>query len=141
MGKMRREFATIERQSSKAKVRLRFYCEAWPNPRISSPPWVLELVRMAGAEMVVPAGERVSEAQVATARPDVIVLAWAATGETADSTKAYQVEEWKDVPAIRDKRVYVIRDDWLNTPGPPLVDGARALRKIASSPARKRDLQ
>ncbi|HEY6944066.1 MAG TPA: ABC transporter substrate-binding protein [Candidatus Acidoferrum sp.] len=141
VGKMRREFATIERQSSKAKVRLRFYCEAWPNPRISSPPWVLELVRMAGAEMVVPAGERVSEAQVATARPDVIVLAWAATGETADSTKAYQVEEWKDVPAIRDKRVYVIRDDWLNTPGPPLVDGARALRKIASSPARKRDLQ
>lgn len=141
VGKMRREFAGIERQSKKEKARLRFYCEAWPNPRISSPPWVPELVQIAGGEMVIPAGEKVSDAQVATARPDVIVLAWAATGETADSSKAYQVEEWKDVAAIRNKRVYVIRDDWLNTPGPPLVAGARALRKIASSLGRKRDLR
>jgi ABC-type Fe3+-hydroxamate transport system substrate-binding protein len=43
------------------------------------------------------------------------------------------VPEWKDVPAIRGKYVYVIRDEWLNTPGPPLVHGARALRKIVNS--------
>ena len=37
------------------------------------------------------------------------------------------METWKDVPAIRDRRVYVIRDELLNTPGPPLVEGARDL--------------
>lgn len=128
--KMQREFVAIERAAKKQKRRLRFYCEAWPNPRISSPPWVPELVRIAGGEMIVPGGEKVSEARVAAAMPEVIVLAWTATGETADGAKAYQVPEWKDVPAIRNKRVYVIRDEWLNTPGPPLVDGVKALRKI-----------
>jgi ABC-type Fe3+-hydroxamate transport system substrate-binding protein len=37
---------------------------------------------------------------------------------------------WKDVPAIRRKRVFVIRDELLNTPGPPLVAGAREIRRI-----------
>jgi iron complex transport system substrate-binding protein len=37
---MQREFAAIERTSKKRTPRPRVYCEAWPNPRISSPPWV-----------------------------------------------------------------------------------------------------
>jgi len=133
VGRMKREFAAIERRSKHRERSVRVYCEAWPNPRISSPPWVAQLVSLCGGEMVVPAGEKVSDAQVAAAKPDIIVLAWAATGEAADGTKAYEIEEWKEIPAIRDKRVYVIRDEWLNTPGPPLVHGARALRKIIAS--------
>ena len=136
--KMQREFAVIGRQAKKHKRRPRLYCEAWPHPRISSPPWVTELVGIAGGEMVLPAGEKVSDAQVAAAHPDIIVIAWTATGETADSSKAYEVPEWKDVPAIRDKRVYVIRDEWLNTPGPPLLHGIRALRDIVAPAAKKR---
>jgi len=61
------------------------------NPRISSPPWVAELVNLCGGEMVVPAGEKITEAQVAAARPEVIVLAWAATGAKADPKQAYKV--------------------------------------------------
>jgi iron complex transport system substrate-binding protein len=138
-GRMQRELAAIERQSKKAKRRLRFYCEAWPHPRISSPPWVAELVRIAGGEMIVPAGEKVSEALVAAAMPEVIVLAWTATGATADGAKAYEVPEWQETPAIRNKRVYVIRDELLNTPGPPLVNGARELRKIVAGARNQRD--
>jgi len=125
--KMQTEFAGMERASRKRRHRVRVYSEAWPNPRISSPPWVEEIVRIAGGEMVVPPGEKVTEEQVAAAMPEVMVLAWTATGDTADGTKAYQVEQWKDVPAIRSHRVYVIRDELLNTPGPPLVKGARTL--------------
>lgn len=138
VGKMKQEFAAIERRSKKQKRRLRVYCEAWPNPRISSPPWVAELVKACGGEMVVPAGEKVSDVQIAAARPEVIVLAWAATGETADGAKAYEVEQWKEIPAVRDKRVYVVPDEWLNTPGPPLVHGAQALRKIIASAVNSR---
>jgi iron complex transport system substrate-binding protein len=128
--KMRRELALIGRRGMKDKRRVRVYCEAWPNPRISSPPWVAELVKIAGGEMVVPAGEKVSEEQVAAARPEVIVLAWAATGAKVEPKKAYDVEAWEGVPAIRDRRVYVISDELLNTPGPPLVEGARGLWKL-----------
>jgi len=130
---MQREFATMERRSKKTERRLRFYCEAWPHPRISSPPWVAELVAIAGGEMVVPGGEKVSATQVARANPDVIVLAWTATGKKADPRQAYKVPEWRDVPALQEKRVYVIRDEWLNTPGPPLLNGARALDQICRS--------
>jgi iron complex transport system substrate-binding protein len=131
--KMRKEFARVAAQSRGKKRRIRVYCEAWPNPRISSPPWVVELAAICGAEMVVPAGEKVSEEQVAAARPEVIVLAWAATGDKADPRQTYGVSAWRDVPAVRDKRVYVVRDELLNTPGPPLVKGAEELWKILHS--------
>jgi iron complex transport system substrate-binding protein len=131
--KMRRDISRIEKLARRLKRRARVYCEAWPNPRISSPPWVAELVRIAGGEMVVPSREKVSEARVAEAKPDVVVLAWAATGKKADSRKAYEVEAWKEVPAIRNRRVYVLSDELLNTPGPPLVKGARALYTILQS--------
>jgi len=127
---MRREFAAIAKTSRVIGKRLRAYCEAWPNPRISSPPWVAELVKICGGEMVLPPGKKVSDEQVAQARPDVIVLAWAATGDQAKVEQAYRIAAWKNLPAIRNKRVYVVRDELLNTPGPPLVAGARQLLRI-----------
>jgi iron complex transport system substrate-binding protein len=137
--KMRRAFAEIEKKTRRGKPRVRVYCEAWPNPRISSPPWVAELVNICGGEMVVPAGEKITEAQVAAARPEVIVLAWAATGSKADAEQAYKVAAWSDVPAIRNRRVHVISDELLNTPGLPLVKGARALYKLLHSANRRRE--
>jgi len=128
--KMRSEFAVIERAAKKLKRRVRVYCEAWPNPRISSPPWVAELVKICGGEMIVPAGGKVTDAQMAEARPEVIVLAWAATGGKSDPEQAYRVEAWKDVPAIRERRVFVVRDELLNTPGPPLMRGVLELWKV-----------
>jgi iron complex transport system substrate-binding protein len=137
--KMRRTFASIAKKRRSSKTRLRAYCEAWPNPRISSPPWVAEIVKICGAEMVLPAGQKVSDEQVASAQPEVIVLAWAATGDKAKPHKSYQVPAWKDVPAIRNKRVYVVRDELLNTPGPPLVAGAKQLFRIFQKAARRVD--
>ena len=131
--KMRRAFLRIEKKARRYKTRVRVYCEAWPNPRISSPPWVAELVNICGGEMVVPAGEKITDEQVAAASPDVIVLAWAATGKKADAKQAYKVMAWKDVPAIRTRNVYVIGDELLNTPGPPLIEGARELWKVLHS--------
>jgi iron complex transport system substrate-binding protein len=128
--KMRAEFSAVTRRAKdrlRGKSPVRVYCEAWPNPRISSPPWVAELVRSAGGEMVVPPGEKVSDERVAHGQPDVIVLAWAATGTRAKANETYKVAAWKDVPAIRERRVVVIADELLNTPGPPLVAGAEAL--------------
>src|SRR5271154_3317357 len=129
--KMRAGFAEVARRARRVGGgrRLRVYCEAWPKPRISSPPWVAELVEVAGGEMVVAAGERVSDSDVALARPELIVLAWAATGAQAKVSTALRNPLWRDVPAVRNGRVVVIRDELLNTPGPPLVDGARALAR------------
>lgn len=131
--KMHRAFFEIDRKARRWKHRVRVYCEAWPNPRISSPPWVAELVNICGGEMVIPAGEKLTEAQVAVAKPELIVLAWTATGLKADPQKAYKVAAWTEVPAVRNRNVRVVRDELLNTPGPPLVQGARALYKLFHS--------
>jgi iron complex transport system substrate-binding protein len=126
---MRLNFEAIERRAKQFcnRPRPRVYCEAWPHPRISSPPWVSELVEMAGGEPVVPAGTRVTDEEVARARPDVIVLAWTAAGARSKPSSALRNAAWRDVPAVRAGRVFVIRDELLNTPGPPLVEGARQL--------------
>src|SRR6202140_3415479 len=102
--RMQREFAGIARRAQKLKGRPRVYCEAWPNPRISSPPWVAELVEMAGGQMVVESGGRVTDAEVARAAPELIVLAWAATGRRAKVSTALRNPAWQDVPAVRNGR-------------------------------------
>ena len=83
--------------------------------------------------MVMAAGEKASDEQVSDARPDVIVLAWAATGNKSDPEQSYKVTVWNDVPAIRNRRVHVIRDEYLNTPGPPLTRGANELFRVLHS--------
>jgi iron complex transport system substrate-binding protein len=126
---MRRSFASI-RHAARGKEKLRVYCEAWPNPRISSPPWVAELVRIAGGQMVVPPGQKISDEQIAHANPDVMVLAWAATGDRARPAKTYDVDKWRNVAAIRNRCVFVVRDELLNTPAPILTRGAHELAKL-----------
>jgi iron complex transport system substrate-binding protein len=121
---------SIAKRSRRSKRKLRVYCEAWPNPRISSPPWVAEIVEICGGNMVVSAGEKVTDEQIANSNPQVIVLAWAATGDQADPKQTYKISTWKDVPAIRDRQVHVISDELLNTPGPPLLKGAMELEKL-----------
>ncbi len=132
--RMKQQFANIARRTKKQRRRPRVYAEAWPNPRISSPPWVAELISLLGGEMVVPAGEKVTEEQILRAQPEVILLAWAAAGDRPNARRETERMAarpgWRELPAIRNHRVYVVRDEWLNTPGPPLLHGARALKKI-----------
>ena len=125
--KMRTEFQKIAREARLFRTRPRVYCEAWPHPRISSPPWVAELIELAGGQMVVPAGASVSDEEVAQARPDVMILAWTATGARSKLSSALRNPAWQDVSAVKARRVVAIRDELLNTPGPPLMKGAREL--------------
>src|SRR3989449_303572 len=73
---MRAGFAAIAKRSKRKQQKVRVYCEAWPNPRISSPPWVAEVVSLCGGEMGLAPGEKVTVEQVGLAMPDVIVVAW-----------------------------------------------------------------
>jgi iron complex transport system substrate-binding protein len=124
---MRSAFADISRRAKRIRIRPRVYCEAWPHPRISSPPWVADLVELAGGRAVVPPGTRITDEDVARARPDVIVLAWTAVGARSKPSSALTNPAWRDVPAVKSGRVLVIRDELLNTPGPPLMQGIREL--------------
>jgi iron complex transport system substrate-binding protein len=125
--RMNSTFAEIRRRATHLRAHrpsIRVYSEAWPNPRISSPPWVAELVKLAGGRMVVPAGQRVADSAIAAANPQVIILAWTATADRAKPDTVLANRAWKHVVAVKNRRVVVIRDELLNTPGLPLVQGA-----------------
>jgi iron complex transport system substrate-binding protein len=143
IAQMRRGFDAIREKSrsqlKRANAKPVVYAEAWSNPRISSPPWVSELIELCGAQPAVTAGAQVSAEEVAAANPDVIVLAWTATGDRAKPESALNNPKWQEVNAVKSGRVHVIRDELLNTPGPPLIEGAAALyRAIWDEPATPR---
>ena len=140
IARMRGEFARVAAKAIRLRAgrrRARVYAEAWPNPRISSPPWVAELIEMAGGEMCVTPGARVPDEEVASAAPDVMLLAWTATGGRSKISTALENPNWRGVPAVATRRVYALRDEWLNTPGPPLVFGARAILKYMYPPRKR----
>jgi iron complex transport system substrate-binding protein len=127
---MRCDFERVSKIARRAQTRPRVYCEAWPNPRISSPPWVAELVEIAGGKMATAAGQRVTDEDVARANPEVIVLAWTATSGKSKPEQPLANPAWQDVNAVRERKVFAIRDELLNTPGPPLARGAEELLRV-----------
>lgn len=107
------------------------WAESWPNPLIASPEWVADLIAIAGGEFVPGRGGRkVEEWEVAEAEPDVMIAAWAATGDRSDPARVRARPAWSQTPAVRNARVYAVRDEWLNTPSPILRRGLEALTEI-----------
>ena len=107
--------------------RPRVFCEEWGKPLIASQPWVAELVEAAGGEFVGTAGRQISQEEVVSLEPDVIIAAWCGAGDRAPLEKIVERREWNNTPAARNHRVYAIRDEYLNTPAPTLTRGLAAL--------------
>jgi len=108
-------------------IRPRVFCEEWGKPLIASQPWVAELVRVAGGEFVGVPGSTTSAETVLSNDPDIVVAAWCGAGDRVPLKKIVQQRGWKEMQAVRQGRVYCIRDEFLNTPAPTLIQCLRAL--------------
>lgn len=115
------------REETRSLPRPRVFCEEWGKPLIASQPWVAELVEAAGGEFCGTPGAQIEFATVAAAAPDVLIAAWCGAGDRVPLEKIIQSREWQKLPAVRNGRVYCIRDEYLNTPAPTLIQGLRAL--------------
>lgn len=107
--------------------RLRVYCEEWGKPLIHSQHWVRELVEAAGGEFIGEPGSTTTAEAVAAADPDVVLAAWCGAGNRVPIERVVEQRGWQALNAVRHGRVYVIRDEWLNTPAPTLVRGLHAI--------------
>ncbi|HET7101412.1 MAG TPA: helical backbone metal receptor [Terriglobia bacterium] len=129
--KMQSRIAAVRERTAAMGKRPRVYCEVWPNPLRAAERWVEELVEAAGGEFVpCPAGRQVSAEEVVSADPEIIVLAWAATGSRARPDVVRKRLGWEKVSAIRENRIHVVRDEILNTPAPILLEGLQALAGV-----------
>jgi len=59
--------------------------------------------------------------------PDVIVTAWCGAGDRVPLEKIVTERSWQDTAAARSGRVFCIRDEFLNTPAPTLLQGLATL--------------
>jgi iron complex transport system substrate-binding protein len=108
-------------------ARPRVWCEEWGKPVIASQTWVAELVATAGGEFVGAAGRQTSAEQVRQLDPEVIVAAWCGAGERVPLEKIIVERGWQQTAAALSGRVFCIRDEFLNTPAPSLLQGLHAL--------------
>lgn len=121
--------AAIEavRQRTRNLSRPTVFCEEWGKPIIASQQWVAELVEAAGGEFVGKPGAQTAIAAVRAAAPEVVIAAWCGAGERVPLEKIIDHRQWDTIPAVANRRVYCIRDEYLNTPAPTLVRGLHAL--------------
>jgi iron complex transport system substrate-binding protein len=138
---------------AKLPMRPRVFFEEWPDPLISGIRWVSELIELVGGEDVCAhtrseqgaKGRIVDVADVARARPDVIVASWC--GKMAKVETIRGRTELALTPALVDDQIYEIKSSAILQPGPAaLGDGARALSRIVHAvafgerlPRRRRD--
>lgn len=108
-------------------VRPRVFCEEWGKPLIASQAWVAELVEAAGGEFLGSPGKQISVAEVAEMNPEVLIAAWCGAGDRVPLEKIIAERNWQRTPAAQGGRVYCIRDEYLNTPAPTLLQGLDAL--------------
>jgi len=115
------------RRRAVAAARPRVFCEEWGKPIIASQPWVAELVGAAGGEFVAAPGKPIAADEVAALQPDVIVAAWCGAGDRVPLEKIVEQRSWGNLAAVRQGRVFCIKDELLNTPASSLLGGLHAL--------------
>ncbi len=125
IGEMQRAIEAVQLRAPKETMRV--YCEEWGKPLIHSQIWVKELVDAAGGEFVGEPGKQTDAETVRAADPEIIVAAWCGAGDRVPLEKIVHERGWEETSAARNRRVFCVRDEYLNTPAPTLIKGLHAL--------------
>jgi len=134
IGEMQAEIERVRGTAADPKGSVRpqpfVFCEEWGKPIIHSQPWVAELVAAAGGKFLGSPGSKVISDEVRAANPDVMVMAWCGAGDRVPLEKVIQQRGWEDLSAARERQIFCVPDEFLNTPAPTLLEGLRALAGI-----------
>src|SRR3984885_15289651 len=122
--------STRVRSESRAQTPI-VYCEEWGKPMIHSQSWVAELVEVAGGRYLGIPGAHTTPEEIAAADPDVLLFAWCGAGNRVPLDRVIAQRNWRHLKAVRERRVFCIPDQYLNTPAPTLLEG---LACIAPAP-------
>ena len=108
-------------------ARPRVFCEEWGKPLITSQRWVAELIEAAGGEFIGVPGQQISTDEIKQVDPQVVITAWCGAGDRVPLEKIIAARAWQNTAAALSEKVFCIRDEFLNTPAPTLIDGLDAL--------------
>src|ERR1700676_812342 len=123
---MQRRIGEVRSQTV-ATARPKVWCEEWSKPLIASQTWVAELVDAAGGEFIGSPGHQATIEEIHRADPEVIIAAWCGAGDRVPLEKIILQRGWQRTSAALSGRVFCVRDDFVNTPAPTLLQGLAAL--------------
>ncbi|MBU3950395.1 MAG: cobalamin-binding protein [Proteobacteria bacterium] len=130
-------YARTERVNAlvlKTKYRPRVFFQIGIAPIVSvgAHTFIHELITRAGGQNLTEGPipyPRYSREQVLGMAPEVFIITSMARGEIFEKVKA-DWSRWKDLPAVKNNRIYLVDSNILDRPTPRLVDGLEMLVKI-----------
>jgi len=130
---MKNEFNKIH-DKIKSKNTPRAYVEEWHKPPTVSGNWVPSLVKLAGGKYdLIKAGvhsKEVTTGQIQDYDPEIIIISICGMNDKAPKEWITKRKGWEDISAVKNNKVYVFDDSWLNRPGPRLAVGLENLAKV-----------
>lgn len=114
----------------------RIYIEEWHKPPMVSGNWVPGIVVSAGGSSLIDEGEisrKVETDEIRKFDPEIIILSLCGYGDRPSPDLVYERDDWKNISAVKNKKVFVFHDDLLNRPGPRLTEGFRKLQEVLRS--------
>ena len=115
------------RKLTAASASQKVFCEEWGKPILASQRWVAELVEVAGGEFVGEPGKSLTSEEVASQQPDVLLASWCGAGDRVPLEKIVEQRDWQQLTAVKQRRVFCINDELLNTPATSLLGGLEAV--------------
>jgi iron complex transport system substrate-binding protein len=135
VSRMKREFMEIQQEASNFPRRPRVFCEEWGDPIIVGIGWIQEMIEIAGGispyARMIPAADTsrrtITAAELRRTNPEIILLAWCGMKGKANPKILEGREGWREIDAVKNKRVFSVNDNLYVRAGPRLVEGAREI--------------
>jgi len=139
---LRERVERVRQSVDPTERRPRVLCLEWLDPLFQGGHWVPEMVEIARGEAVLAtsAGKsvRITWEQVVASQPNVVVV-MPCGYHLAETVEQFREMEprfpaaWRELPAVRERRVYAVDGSaYFSRPGPRVVDGLEILRAIVS---------
>lgn len=124
----------IKNKSRFADHTPRLYIEEWHKPPTVSGNWVPTLAKIARANYnLIRAGHHsreISLEEIQKYNPEYIIMSICGLKNNAPKEWVTKRKGWENLSAVKNNRVFVIDDSYLNRPGPRLIMGLEMLANI-----------
>lgn len=128
---MKERIEKIRVRVSKIRNRPKVFFQIGISPIVSvgTNTFLHELITLAGGQNLTEGPEpypRLAVEQIIALEPDVIIITSMTRGQSFDAVKA-QWSQWRNIPAVKNNRIFLIDSDIVDRPSPRLVDGLEEL--------------
>lgn len=130
--RMKSKIGEVGSQTKDSKMFPRVYAEEWHKPPFVCGNWIPELIEAAGGISLIEGGRsrEVTVEEVRKFDPHYMIVTWCGFKEQAKAETIKFREGWENVYAVKNNRIFVFDDSYLNRPGPRIVEGLEMLTKI-----------